>query len=461
MNSRFLRSGIIKGLLLSEKPKCYPDFMEKGFRYKSYKSLKSLGVLYRMIRCLEASIGNIEGRLSIQPDTDLEFPGWKEFEGLAKKRKQQYSNRVKELLNRYDLQSEADVFTGYVIKVNDYNNTKYDIDNTKQIAQKCLVDIIKCYRLKFEEDCDNTNSVSKRSNVKYMIASAWYMVTYLDQTSPLFSFPWIVSDILCNIKELNCGKGIMKNPSVRHFEKCLQSLHETTAQVEDISGTCSCYCVMHWVLMKWIKASTITLKMEDGAFCNLCFKKVIENFKHQIKCCSFTENSCSCSISCSPMKLTLEFLKYCASEVNTNTGICEMNRLEQDIRCSGLKSSKLHSLSLNTYAAISLSQSLQHLGVTQMKSSDSEFDSNGEGDPITIEITLEFHEIVKNNLCEVCEIIKDLTGLKNVVIENVSEPNEFCITFYFVGSSLQRWHLEELIRDEKFSTLIQSRIKSK
>lgn len=65
---------------------------------------------------------------------------------------------------------------------------------------------------------DRGNEIKSSVNKNYSIecmkkASAWYYVTYTDSyddddNPPFVSFPWIVFDILCNIKRLNMKKGV-------------------------------------------------------------------------------------------------------------------------------------------------------------------------------------------------------------------------------------------------------------
>lgn len=460
----FAKSGTTCSLEPKERPKCYPDFMEKGFRNNSYKSTKSLGVLYRMIRNLEASVSTIDNKPSVKLDKKLEYPGWHEFIQLAERRKQQYSERVKSILNKYGLQSEADTLTGCVRKVNDYNSNKYDIENVVSISKKYLIDTIKRYRRKFFKDCgylNGTYSKSEDKEKKYKLASAWYMVTYQDDEPSILSFPWVVSDILCEIRKMNCGElQVPKSAFIDDFDEYLHSIFQSACESRRFSDTCNCFSIMCMLIMSWMKASSFMLMLPDGIFCMDCFRRIVENFKSLKKCCSNTEKDCNCTLSCSPMKLILAFLKYYASEVIDDIEKCESKRPKSSIYCGGFKASNLQSLALKTYAAVAITQNLQYLGIAEESKTNSNCDSNEEGDPIRIPVTEEFEEIITGNVEKVRDILKDLTGVKQIIIDGSPERNGFFILIHSIGSTLQRWNLEELIMDDDCPSLIKSRLQS-
>lgn len=441
----FVKSGIPSRILDSEKPNSYPDFMVKGFEKNNYKSTKTLGVLYRIIRNLEASISSIDSGLSVQPDSKFEFPDWKEFQNLAKRRKQAYTDKVKRMLVKYGLRTEAEVLTGCMSKINDCY--RHDTENVISLTRKYLGRIIQLYRLKFEKDCKDSSGVL-RTEVTYMMASAWYMVTYLDKDSTILSFPWVVSDILSKLKELNCGSE-MKESAIGNLDKSLfLMMDQVTVPATIFSRTCHCLSVMTWAIMEWMKGFPVTL--DDHCF------KIVENFTSKFGCCSLDVKSCNCVESCSPMKLILEFLKSCAYKNFADLNVGEMHQNDSNKHFEDFTMT-LQSVALKTYSALVTTQNLQHLG---LNNNNIHSNCNEEGDPIRIRVTKELEEVIKGNVDKICNILKEFTGVKEIKMYGNSDVKDCFMLIHSIGTTQQRWSLEELVLGKGFPDFIRSKLRS-
>ncbi|ERM99496.1 hypothetical protein AMTRI_Chr10g230970 [Amborella trichopoda] len=184
-----------RSLMLKE----YPDFMERGEK-STYASPGILGKLYRLAK--EASNSQsfelVSSKNVALPfyDTNLLAKGFEEFIELAVKHKEAYGQKLQELMDYYGAESESEILSGNISKKSGYlqrDNRKYgEVKDRILIAVKNLQREAQGW---FKSSCE-PNQSSK-------LASAWYHVTYRpDHFSKVnfFSFPWILADVLLNIK---------------------------------------------------------------------------------------------------------------------------------------------------------------------------------------------------------------------------------------------------------------------
>lgn len=156
------------------------------------------------------------------------------------------------------------------------------------------------------------------------------------------------------------------------------------------------------------------------------------------------------------MKIVLEFFKFYATGMIPNIGDCR-NWLNKNSRCEGFRILNLQSLALKTYAAIAIAHALPFQGLIS-DASDNDSGCLEEGNPIRVRVTEDFENILTGKVDEVCKILKDLSGVKQVHIDGSSDRNAYYILVHSIGKTFHRWNLEELIMDPKCPSIIQSRL---
>ncbi|GAV63008.1 RdRP domain-containing protein [Cephalotus follicularis] len=188
------------------KPKEFPDFMERVGK-RMYTSPNVLGKLYRSIldsKMQERPILVWSDKIAEATyDCDLELNGFEAFLDIAEGHKDMYVNRMNTLMNYYGAETEDEILTG-----NLRNKAMYiQRDNRRYGEMKDrILESIRCLQKEakkwFESSC--------KVNEHQLLASAWYHVTYhpsyYRQGWNCLSLPWIVGDILLNIKSFNSRK---------------------------------------------------------------------------------------------------------------------------------------------------------------------------------------------------------------------------------------------------------------
>ncbi|KAE9602620.1 hypothetical protein Lal_00049832 [Lupinus albus] len=186
------------------KPKEFPDFMEREDKPK-YISNGVLGKLYRAIidSNLQARSNFVWSEKIAEEayDQDLEVRGFEVFLETALSHKEMYAQKMSSLMNFYCAETEDEMLTGNLQNRASYlqrDNRRYgDMKDRILIAVKNLQHEAKEW---FETSC-------QQPEYQQHLASAWYHVTYhpryFQESSSFLSFPWIVGDILLQIKSAN------------------------------------------------------------------------------------------------------------------------------------------------------------------------------------------------------------------------------------------------------------------
>ena len=192
----FAKTGIPATLPDHLRVYTYPDFMENK-HYTSYESAKILGKIYR--RSKKPSRILDKKFTSIQPDAALQVPGWKEYQDDAYEVFTWYGKELWEIMCRFEVFDEGQLLSNHVINLSrKHSNSKQQGKNIKEHLCKHVSDIQKRYEDEFWSEFEKKDlsfEVMKK-------ASAWYQVAY--EKGSFLSFPWIVSDVLCHIKQKTC-----------------------------------------------------------------------------------------------------------------------------------------------------------------------------------------------------------------------------------------------------------------
>ena len=185
----------------------YPDFMEKPVA-ETHISKKTLGTLYRHCRSLTYEYGgdDIHGEPNLLMNRHLIVPGHENYLVDAEKVYLRFAHDMQMLMNKFELKEEADVVLGQAT-----NEWSAHLEADKGKASKAIKAsynaIVQKYRNIFFSDCTDNNS-------KLQKASAWYRIVN-DDTNAMNSkitknsgivfrsFPWILLDVLCTIRQDN------------------------------------------------------------------------------------------------------------------------------------------------------------------------------------------------------------------------------------------------------------------
>ncbi|XP_035212894.1 RNA-dependent RNA polymerase 1-like [Stegodyphus dumicola] len=462
----FAKSGSTCSLQPNERPKYYPDFMQKGFLNNSYVSKNALGLLFRVARNLESCVNRIDAlNQPIFPDSSLEYSGWEIYEQKADNFRKKYANRVKSILKKYGLKNEIEVLSGYISETKDSSQNIYDVT---ELCKLYFLKNIKSLRLKFDKICLFLLKKSGNSleDIKHRMASAWYMVTYRNSDTSVLSFPWIVSDILCEVRERNLGR-FPSAPKMSFIKTSDIYLLEQFSDFVQKSYVCCCTSILQITVEKWIRKSSESLGIikSENDFCDQFIQRISSNFQENSrkKCCSFKRNKCSCEKkgSCSPMKLILEFLRFYASE---GTKFLENSQaLSQEHKdCDNFLKLNLQSVALQTYAAVAVSRDYRYLGLVNDTSTAFEEDgSYEESYPFRVPVDEIFQSFITHDVDEVKRILKSESGVREIFIKpgKVGKGGWFLLV-NSVGTVWQRWKLEQLLMDQNISTFIGSTLQN-
>lgn len=194
------------------KPKEFPDFMERVDK-SMYISDGVLGKLYRAaLDSIAQERSNFWSRTIAEAtyDRDLEVQGFEDFLEIASSHKEMYIEKMSTLMNYYAAKSEDEILTGNLRNKAMYlqrDNRRYgDMKDRILVSLKSMQNEAKEL---FESSC--------KQNEHQRMASAWYHVTYhptyCEENMNCLSFPWIVGDILLNIKSVNSKKACLSTGS--------------------------------------------------------------------------------------------------------------------------------------------------------------------------------------------------------------------------------------------------------
>ncbi|KAK7265708.1 hypothetical protein RJT34_33331 [Clitoria ternatea] len=201
----FAKTGAPAAMPRALKPREFPDFMERVDK-PMYISKGVLGKLYRAILDAKMQIRSSfvwsEKLAEEAYDSSFEVKGFEALLGTASSHKEMYAQKMSSLMKFYGAETEDEMILGNLQNRASYlqrDNRRYgDMKDRILLSVKNLQREAKEW---FETSC--------QPHEYQPLASAWYHVTYHPsycKESPCFlSFPWIIGDILLNIKSVNNG----------------------------------------------------------------------------------------------------------------------------------------------------------------------------------------------------------------------------------------------------------------
>ncbi|XP_031278109.1 RNA-dependent RNA polymerase 2-like [Pistacia vera] len=203
----FAKTGAPAEMPLALRPREFPDFMERVDKTMYISS----GVLGKLYRATLNSVNQIRANEPIWSekiavasyDNELQVDGFEAFLGTAEIHRDMYEENMSMLMNFYGTKTEDELLTGNMRNKPGYlqycNNRYRDMKDRILLSVKNVQKEAKEW---FESSC--------QVNEHQKLASAWYHVTYhptyCRERINFLSFPWIVGDILLNIKSVNSRK---------------------------------------------------------------------------------------------------------------------------------------------------------------------------------------------------------------------------------------------------------------
>ncbi|KAI8818422.1 RNA dependent RNA polymerase-domain-containing protein, partial [Fimicolochytrium jonesii] len=191
----FAKKGVPARMDPESKPKQWPDFMEKPESKNTYRSRKAVGAIYRSI--------SVELQLvkEFKPRPELVVAGYEQYLEDAILNKKAYDNQIIALMNQYNVNSEFELVSGYMFKLDEAGIKKRPQELKEQVMQavstiqghyrKLFFDdnILADPMMKpFKENILNRNERSGLVNDRLPLsekvrrkASAWYMAAYDDR----------------------------------------------------------------------------------------------------------------------------------------------------------------------------------------------------------------------------------------------------------------------------------------
>ncbi|XP_035220933.1 RNA-dependent RNA polymerase 1-like, partial [Stegodyphus dumicola] len=199
----FAKHGRTAHLGKFERPLKFPDFMEKNHK-ETYKSKKALGKMFRVCKDLESENENASiDYHDIKVDPCLRYPGWEKYKEEALKSRNKYNALLRAFLRNYGIQHEAEAFSGAFTNLHCRFQERNDRAEIEKVVIGCIKRLSKSMHEEFLEEFKTSVNVNLTQKRILQKASAWYMVTYSDSDAKFLSFPWIVSELLANIKIKN------------------------------------------------------------------------------------------------------------------------------------------------------------------------------------------------------------------------------------------------------------------
>ncbi|KAG5056691.1 hypothetical protein AAZV13_05G032300 [Glycine max] len=202
----FAKTGAPAAMPRVLKPREFPDFMERVDK-PMYISKGVLGKLYRAIiesqMQIRYSFVWSEKHAEEAYDRSLEVNGFEAFLETASTHKEMYAEKMSSLMDFYGAETEDEMLLGNLQNRASYlqrDNRRYgDMKDRILLSVKNLQREAKEW---FETSCE--------PHEYKPMASAWYHVTYHPsyycRESPCFlSFPWIVGEILLQIRSVSKG----------------------------------------------------------------------------------------------------------------------------------------------------------------------------------------------------------------------------------------------------------------
>ena len=198
----FAKTGRNVELPPEDRPKHYPDFMEKGAERSTYKSDKVLGVLFRWVDLFEKALcdSSSDADPNHVPNPLLKCDGWEEFEEIAMDDFEKYKMTCECLLKELGIESEEYLLTCISQRTGKFASGKKE--DMQEMLERIVKDTFQGFRERFLE---GTNNELERTQK----AVAYYIAARSNQSGKKWhGLPWIAAPELA---ALMLGQNVEKN----------------------------------------------------------------------------------------------------------------------------------------------------------------------------------------------------------------------------------------------------------
>jgi hypothetical protein len=228
----------------------YPDFMDKSCR--TYTSRRVLGKIYRQSRCaydLQVQLEYLDEQHAVELDPLLLFDGFETYLADGRRQYQLYCNKLQQILDLYDYNSEAELITGcqplFIDEKRSYDAADVAGQDFKRLRtdtrREFLNEFVRSNEKQPRRSDNDLAVVSSNPHVarkQFQKASAWYYVAYVEENDAddaddrlikSKSFAWLMWDIL---SEIRSKKERVQHLSSRTISDALKSYYVTMSNIK-------------------------------------------------------------------------------------------------------------------------------------------------------------------------------------------------------------------------------------
>lgn len=422
INLDFAKCGDLKGFQNCEKPPMYPDFMEKLDTKNTYCSKRVLGQLYRNCKRVEQSTECLDVVDESVPDERLLLEGRDLYVPEARDAYRRYAMKIRALLKSYRIETESEALSGAVSKVSKFVKESNDATDVAMVLESQVEHVVRVTRAEFfEEGMDMA-----QENLK---ASAWYQVSYeLQSAEGIYSFPWVVSDVLMRIVVDYTSSGkTLRSPRTSLSQRLgeLLAAENEDPQPTGSGGDSRILSNLLKLIYEWIDASREFLYVNDPQE-HVHYKNIMRE-----ACVKVTQ---SLSADTEPHKVVIMCLRYaCAWCLKIFQGGSDGELISRECR----RRYRLGNLALITLNRLSMSGNLSYLHRAP------------EGSPTTEIVRVyieredeEFFLIIRRYEDVFTALMKDWSGVGDIQCKlKKDRTDEWFLQMMCTGS---RWALERL-----------------
>ena len=258
------------------KDKGFPDFMEKDGS-QVYASTKLLGELYRNAKsvCYTTSLsvhnhGTVDSNRNPLPDISTHYlyvPGCEYYMAQARVTYNLYANSMQQIMTSFGLETEAETVLGLMIKCHPM------LSADKKKTRKSLGAVVQALFARFRDIFfDGINSKDFFECSKKTLA--WYYTAYTQSNENMiyYSFPWIMSEFLCNVSnKREANKSEFELSSVLG-KTAREYLSENADYIRtNVESKLSTFPIVESCITNYVTAETTS---NDSIFNVICFGSV-------------------------------------------------------------------------------------------------------------------------------------------------------------------------------------------
>ncbi|XP_019640069.1 PREDICTED: RNA-dependent RNA polymerase 1-like [Branchiostoma belcheri] len=229
----FPKTGVCPSLEKDERPFEYPDFMGKKKGKTTRRSESVQGKMFRECQRIERVCSHLHedkdiGSQTIKLDKVFFHQNWKRYAVSSREARDQYNEKLQDLMKQYGIATEAEAVSGCIVSMRPHMEDRYERFEAERIAKDRIAHLRKQTRQEFFHDFGGEESVDlDRCPEKVMAkASAWYYASYRVGNPGLLSFPWVVADVLAELKKRTTSS-LIRQPVLDRITEDLDEVYGT------------------------------------------------------------------------------------------------------------------------------------------------------------------------------------------------------------------------------------------